>query len=85
MKVAEGERWDANPRESPLYEELPNTDCDSHGVLRPKPYWNTAKRTIYHENDKFCEVCSCIREHVNNKCIACGNSFVFQPVRGVVH
>jgi hypothetical protein len=85
MRPSEGQRWESNPRESPLYEELPNTDCDEHGVLHCKPYWNTAKKRIFKENEKYCEVCGGIREHYNNICIECNTAFTFQPVRGIVH
>jgi hypothetical protein len=78
-------RWEANPRESPLYVEHPNTDCDEHGVLRPRSYLNTARKRIYRESDKYCEECNGITEHKDNICLACGTRFEFKPTKGVVH
>jgi ribosomal protein S27AE len=85
MRVPEGQRWEQNPRESPLYTEHPNTDCDEHGVLRPRPYWNTARKRVYKPSDKFCDNCGMIVEHKDNICLACGTHFQFSPVKGMVH
>jgi len=84
MRPSEGQRWEANPRESPLYVEHPNTDCDEHGILRPKPYWNTAVKKVYRECDKYCETCGGIREHINNICIECNTAYIFQATKGIV-
>ena len=70
-------RWEANPRESPLYTEYPNTDCDEHGVLRPRPYWNTAiRKTIC--GITFCKTCGDSKFYEVNVigekiCSGCGN------------
>jgi hypothetical protein len=85
MRVAEAERWQANPQESPLWENIPNADVDEHGVIRCKGYWNTAKKKVYRECDKFCQECNCITEHNGSDCIVCGTKFSFQAVKGFVH
>jgi hypothetical protein len=66
-------RWESNPRESPLYQEHPNTTCDEHGVLRCKPYWNTATKRIFVLHD--CPTCgkrtSCERKADGTFCEIC--------------
>lgn len=83
-QVREGERWQANPRESPLYQEHPNTHCDEHGVLTCLPFTNTARKRIYTDTEKYCEKCFRLTEHSDNKCVECGEPFVFQAVAGII-
>jgi uncharacterized protein (DUF983 family) len=70
-------RWEANPRESPLYVEHPNTDCDEHGVLHCRSSWNTAIKKII-SGITMCKTCGDSRYYEVNKigekiCSECGN------------